>query len=107
MEDVNAMCERRRHSFQADIHNRQPSSGPVRAVHPKDRSTTDRPEIKAKVNNDTANKQLDIYHKSARVSDWQVKLVEIACYSLQNTDQWQFFVLSKLLLVAAEYFINS
>lgn len=70
MEDVNAMCERRRHSFQADIHNRQPStSGPVRAVHPKDRSTADRPEIKAKVNNDTANKPLDIYHKSARVSD--------------------------------------
>lgn len=68
MEDVNAMCERRRHSFQADIHNRQPStSGPVRAVHPKDRSTADRPEIKAKVNNDTANKPLDIYHKSARL----------------------------------------
>lgn len=78
MEDVNAMCERRRHSFQADIHNRQPStSGPVRAVHPKDRSTADRPEIKAKVNNDSANKPLDIYHKSARVSDKWVKLMEI------------------------------
>lgn len=105
MEDVNAMCERRRHSFQADIHNRQPSSGPVRAVHPKDRSTTDRPEIKAKVNNDTANKPLDIYHKSARVSDWQLNLVVIACYSLQNTDQRQ--VLCKLFLVATDYFINS
>ncbi|XP_048744729.2 guanine nucleotide exchange factor DBS-like isoform X3 [Ostrea edulis] len=88
MEDVSAMCERRRHSFQETIHNRQsshtgphnqPSSHtgthnrqsshtrPIRAIHPMDRSTTDGPEPKPKVSNETANKQIDMYHKSARL----------------------------------------
>ncbi|XP_062575742.1 guanine nucleotide exchange factor DBS-like isoform X1 [Saccostrea cucullata] len=68
MEDVKTMCEKRRHNFQANIHNRQPSvSGPIRAVHPvTDRSSADRPERLPKVPNE-ANKHIDIYNKSARI----------------------------------------